>query len=360
MDLTLTVNLPAYVLKTDFDDNFKLAIEMITRINRIYATRWPSQTSQTVPERQGSEEAVDLWFFRTKALLIKRLLQLCELSKPLLEAEDRVLDVSTPCYIFGDIHGNLKDLMIFGDNFWRSSPFVNQSNYLFLGDYVDRGLFGVECCAYLLSLKLLAPNNFFVCRGNHECRALQEVFTFVNECNTKYSDQVCEHFNQVFDRMPFAATVDRRIFCCHGGIASTGLDVDQLRQTIPRMLSDPQTDPSAWELIWNDPMSDQDFRSLAQFERQELETNNGFMSHIKRGTAFYYSETAVDRFLAQNALQFVVRAHECVQNGYKFLMNGKVMTIFSTSLYCGMRNEAAVLYINKDYIRVLTVETFQN
>ena len=243
--------------------------------------------------------------------------------------------------------------------FWRTSPFLNECNYLFLGDYVDRGLYGVECVSYLFAMKLLAPKKFWLCRGNHEIRSLQEMFTFFNECVTNYSEKVWTSFNEVFDRLSIAAVVDNRIFGCHGGIPKSVNSVEDLMK-VPKVMEDPQAEnPEAWEVLWNDPMPDDEFRALSLFERQEAQNLSGFLGNLKRGTAYYYTEIAVDRFLEHNDLQFVVRGHECVDRGYKFMMNGRVTTIFSTSLYCGLRNEAAVMFVNYGKLRVIPVTTFE-
>lgn len=94
----------------------------------------------------------------------KDLIKLNHKVKAILQREPRVAFLQSPCYIFGDIHGNLEDLHFFSDNIWRLGMTLSAGNFLFLGDYVDRGMSCLECVAYLLALKLLSPQKVFLLR----------------------------------------------------------------------------------------------------------------------------------------------------------------------------------------------------
>jgi hypothetical protein len=155
-------------------------------------------------------------------------LKLCGRVRPILEAEPRVAFLQSPVYVFGDLHGNLEDLHFFSDNVWRLGMSLTAGNFLFLGDYVDRGMSCLEVVSYLLVMKLSLPHKVYLLRGNHETRDVngwEEHYgerSFLFQCRDRFGDElgyrVWESCNRTFDRMPLAAVVDQDIFCVHGGI----------------------------------------------------------------------------------------------------------------------------------------------
>ena len=78
-------------------------------------------------------------------------------------------------------------------------------NYLFLGDYVDRGVFGIEVCVLLFCIKLNQPKSVIMLRGNHESRNMTETFTFREEVMQRYDVEVYDLFMEIFDAMPISA-----------------------------------------------------------------------------------------------------------------------------------------------------------
>ena len=189
----------------------------------------------------------------TAALTVGLVNALCEEVSEVLAAESRVLQVSTPTFVMGDIHGNINDLLTFERQLWPMAPMAQTANVLFLGDYVDRGEFGVEVVCYLFAMKLLAPTRFFLLRGNHEIRQIQRNFTFEKECLDKYGTggaglAVFEKFNSAFDQLPFSAVIDESIFCAHGGIPFSVLTIDGLNQ-LPGGVAEPEKEaPAIWEV----------------------------------------------------------------------------------------------------------------
>lgn len=184
-------------------------------------------------------------------LSVNCLRMLCEEVSEILSVEPRVIKVSTPTFVLGDIHGNINDLLIFEEQLWPMAPSANAPSVLFLGDYVDRGEFGIEVVSYLFAMKTLAPNKFFLLRGNHEVRAIQRSFTFEKECLEKYGSNgnlVFETLNRVFDMLPFCALIDESIYCAHGGIPFTQTKIEDLMRA-PAVLQDPEQEaPAVWEV----------------------------------------------------------------------------------------------------------------
>ncbi|CAG2112606.1 unnamed protein product [Medioppia subpectinata] len=199
--------------------------------------------------------------------LEQMLKSLCEEVTKLLKSESHCLSITSPVVVVGDIHGNIEDLLTIENTLSISrliptSKLIPTSMYLYLGDYVDRGKWSVECAIYLLSLKVLSPQNIHLLRGNHEVRELQEFFTFKEECTAKYGPQnrVYHLLNDVFDCLSVSAVVDDTIFCCHGGIPSSVHTIREI-QAIPKPLRDPSAVEClpAHELLWNDPSTQEYF-----------------------------------------------------------------------------------------------------
>lgn len=147
---------------------------------------------------------------------------ICREMATMLESEERCLHINDACYVIGDLHGNLEDLLTLEEVLWRRAP-IHEANLLFLGDYVDRGRWGFEVFVYLMCLKLLSPNRVFLLRGNHEVKHIQMKYTFQKEMTKKYGKdygiKLFEWVNAVFDRLPVCAVINDSIFCCHGGVS---------------------------------------------------------------------------------------------------------------------------------------------
>ena len=92
------------------------------------------------------------------------LIDICDAMCELLEEEPRCHFLQSPVYVVGDIHGNLEDLHFFADNLWKSGMGLTAGKFLFLGDYVDRGLNCLECIAYLFGMKILHPGKLMLLR----------------------------------------------------------------------------------------------------------------------------------------------------------------------------------------------------
>lgn len=126
-----------------------------------------------------------------------------------------MVKIGEPIVIVGDIHGQFHDLCHMLE---KAGP-PSDINYLFLGDYVDRGIFGVECVILLMTIKLNFPKNVILVRGNHESRNMTENFTFREESINRYDLEIYNIFMELFDSMPISCIVDGKYFGMHGGIS---------------------------------------------------------------------------------------------------------------------------------------------
>ncbi|ODN00844.1 Serine/threonine-protein phosphatase PP1 isozyme 5 [Orchesella cincta] len=319
---------------------------------------------KTVTSKDNSTVIIKLpftWGEVDRSALGACLITICGLVKDILINEPRLLELSSPVYILGDIHGNFPDLLCFEKALWRLGPVLTPATFLFLGDYVDRGEFGVEVVSYLFAHKLTAPSKFNLLRGNHEIRDVQQMFTFYKECLTKFGDklgrEIWNAVNDVFDVMPLAAVIDKKIFCAHGGIPPPwiGSGAVEIIKSIPSPLPKPEEQSKlAWELMWSDPLH---CENITAEQKAQYALVDGFGENIRRGTAHVFTEDALDSFLKKNGLSHVVRAHEVQQAGFQVQLGGRLLTVFSSSKYCGGSNEAACILADKLKLRTIRLDT---
>ena len=181
--------------------------------------------NMAVDENSVRIPLVQSYLRREGKLSVEAVLKILKLALDTFKEEPNVVTIEAPCCVFGDLHGQFYDLM----NLLDLSGTPPHTQCLFLGDYVDRGMFGIETILYLLSFKINYPNMFWLLRGNHESRQITDNFNFHRECQIKYTEEVYDLCMQVFDSMPLAAVVRAdfgNFFCVHGGI---GPDVTKLR-----------------------------------------------------------------------------------------------------------------------------------
>lgn len=289
---------------------------------------------------------------------------LCSKVGQVLEKEPRVIDIQSPVYVFGDIHGNFDDLKWFSEHVWPLGMRLTAGTFLFLGDFVDRGDYGIEILAYLFAMKLQQNTKLYMLRGNHETRAVngwEEYYkerSFLAQCKNRFGEKkgecVWEIANRVFDRMPLASIIDNSIFCVHGGIPkplnpSYGGRVQAIRNLpCPIDVQPPiedHTTPSndlAFTLLWADPASPQ------QEHFGMLDSKSGFGESQRGGGTIIFGTKAVEQFLQKNNFTFIVRAHEATQMGVNVTKNAKVLTVFSTSKDhgCGMDARCGCLLVD--------------
>ncbi|KAL0215181.1 hypothetical protein P9112_007365 [Eukaryota sp. TZLM1-RC] len=238
------------------------------------------------------------------------------LSQPVL------LELEAPIKICGDIHGQYFDLL----RLFEYGGFPPDANYLFLGDYVDRGKQSIETVCLLLAYKIKYPENFFILRGNHECASINRIYGFYDECKRRYISGVklWKLFTDCFNSLPIAAVIDEKIFCMHGGLSPDLKDLQQVRRIVRP--TDVPDSGLLCDLLWSDP--DKDISGWGENDR---------------GVSYTFGPDVVQSFLDSQDLDLVCRAHQVVEDGYEFFAHRQLVTIFSAPNYCGEFDNAGAM-----------------
>jgi len=236
------------------------------------------------------------------------------------------LELESPIKVCGDVHGQYYDLL----RLFEFGGYPPESNYLFLGDYVDRGKQSLETICLLLAYKIKYPENFFLTRGNHECASINRIYGFYDECKRRYSIKLWKVFTDCFNALPVAASIDEKIFCMHGGLSPELNSLDQVRKIVRP--TDIPEQGLLCDLLWADPEKDV----------------NGWGQN-DRGVSVTFSGAIVDTFLKKHDLDLVCRAHQVVEEGFEFFGNRNLVTIFSAPNYCGeFDNSGAMMTVDEN------------
>jgi len=261
----------------------------------------------------------------TVALSADEVTFLIEQSTAVMSQQPALLELEAPLSIVGDIHGQFSDLL----RLFESCGFPPDANYLFLGDYVDRGKNGLEAICLLLAYKVRYPENFFLLRGNHECAAINRIYGFYDECKRRYNIKMWKKFQEAFNVMPFAAVIDEKIFCVHAGLSPDLNSPEQIKRII-RPVDVPDSGMLC-ELLWADPEAD-----ISGWAEND------------RGVSYTFGADVVSKFLQKHDYDLVVRAHQVVEDGYEFFADRQLVTLFSAPNYCGeFDNAGAVMAIDE-------------
>ena len=244
----------------------------------------------------------------TKAVCLKNaeITAICTAVREVLLAQPALIELAAPVKIVGDIHGQYTDLI----RTFEMCGFPPNANFLFLGDYVDRGKQSLETILLLFCYKLKFPENFFLLRGNHECANVTRVYGFYDECKRRCNVKIWKTFIDAFNCLPIAAIVANKIFCVHGGLSPSLSHMDDIRQ-----IARPTDVPDYGllnDLLWSDP-ADMD----ADWESNE------------RGVSYCFGKKVIMEFLQRNDFDLVCRAHMVVEDGYEFFQDRILVTVFS-------------------------------
>jgi serine/threonine-protein phosphatase PP1 catalytic subunit len=213
--------------------------------------------------------------------------QLCFVSREIFLQQPCLLELAAPVKICGDIHGQYSDLL----RLFEYGGFPPAANYLFLGDYVDRGKQSLETICLLLAYKIKYPENFFLLRGNHECASINRIYGFYDECKRRFNVKLWKVFTDTFNCLPVAAVIDEKILCMHGGLSPELINVEQIKN-----IERPTDVPDAGllcDLLWSDPSKDVKGWGMND-----------------RGVSYTFGADKVAEFLIKNDMDLVCRAHQ--------------------------------------------------
>lgn len=251
--------------------------------------------------------------------------ELCSKAKEILSNEQNVQPVKCPVTICGDVHGQFNDLL----ELFRIGGKPPETNYLFMGDYVDRGYYSVKTVALLMCYKVRYKDRITLTRGNHESRQITQVYGFYDECLRIYGNaDVWKYFTDLFDYLPLTALVEKQIFCLHGGLSPS---IDTLLNIMDqdRVAEVPHEGPVC-DLLWSDP-DDRPGWGISP-----------------RGAGYTFGQDISESFNHNNGLTLVARAHQLVMEGYNWTHEKHVVTIFSAPNYCyRCGNQAAIMEIDE-------------
>ncbi|CAL0303979.1 unnamed protein product [Lupinus luteus] len=269
---------------------------------------------------------------------------LCDTAERIFSGEPSVIQLRAPIKIFGDLHGQFGDLMRLFDEYGAPSTAgdIAYIDYLFLGDYVDRGQHSLETISLLLALKVEYPNNVHLIRGNHEAADINALFGFRIECIERMGERdgiwAWHRINRLFNWLPLAALIEKKIICMHGGIGRSINHVEQI-ENIQRPITMEAGSIVLMDLLWSDPT--------------ENDSVEGLRPNARGPGLVTFGPDRVMEFCNNNDLQLIVRAHECVMDGFERFAQGHLITLFSATNYCGTANNAgAILVLGRDLVVV--------
>ncbi|EAS06524.2 serine/threonine-protein phosphatase PP1 (macronuclear) [Tetrahymena thermophila SB210] len=251
---------------------------------------------------------------KSQVLAESEIRAVCMKSREIFLQQPMLLELEAPIKICGDVHGQFPDLL----RIFEYGGFPPDANYLFLGDYVDRGKQSLETICLLLAYKIKFPENFFLLRGNHECSSINRIYGFYDECKRRYNIKLWKIFTDCFNCLPVCAVIDEKIICMHGGLSpSPEFNNIESIHRITRPIEVPDQGLLC-DLLWSDP------------EKDILGWGDN-----ERGVSYIFGPDEVSKFLKKQDLDLICRAHQVVEDGYEFFAKRQLVTIFSAPNYCG-------------------------
>ncbi|KAL7722773.1 Serine/threonine-protein phosphatase [Entamoeba marina] len=251
--------------------------------------------------------------------------ELCDKCREIVCEEANIISLKSPVTICGDIHGQFYDLL----ELFSTGKRPPETTYVFLGDYVDRGFNSVETFLLLVALKVKYPDKIYLIRGNHESRSITQIYGFYDECQRKYgTSNVWKNCTDLFDFLTLAALIDNTVFCTHGGLSPYFSKLDEIRK-IDRKVEVPH-EGAMCDLLWSDP-----------------DENKLDFDESPRGAGHTFGAVVCKKFNETNNLKYICRAHQLIQEGYRWMFDEGIVTVWSAPNYCyRCGNKACIMVLN--------------
>ena len=270
-----------------------------------------------------------------------------------LKSSSPLIKLRSPVKIFGSINGQYNDLMRYFSLFGRPSELkgdIECVDYLFLGNFTNRGAFSLETICLLLALKIKYNGHFHLLRGNQEDLEISKLYGLAEECKEKLKEDINQP-NSIFQRLcslfeylPLAAVINNQIFCAHSGISKKGFSLNDIQRL--KFPINVKNCPYAKDILWNVPGGN-----------DNINFNKGLPNEYKPEV---FNANDVETFLKNNQLKMIIRSHDICEKGILNSFGDRVITIFSSTNYCGTyQNAGALIFIKKSYEiqpKILTCE----
>ena len=267
---------------------------------------------------------------------------LIEGVKPILEKDHSLIKIRSPCKIFGNLYGIYNDLMRYFESFGNPSDDnqmgdITVMQYIFLGDFCDRGYHSLEVILLLFALKIKYPEFIYLIRGHHEDKYINEGYGLGEECIDRLSDDIRDpssifaNINKAFDLLPFGVLVDNNILMVHGGIGSSINSLDDIEnikrpiEVVHNVTNNEQL--KVIDLLWSEYCDEID-NIDANIERDKF----------KKGFIVKYGKNRLNKFLDENKINLLITSHQFVEGGFTTFNNDRLLIVFSATNYmnkCG-------------------------
>ncbi len=280
----------------------------------------------------------------------KEIFYLIDEVTKIISTENSLIKIRSPCKIFGNINGIYTDLMRYFESYGNPSDNIqngdiNVMQYIFLGDFCDRGNLSLEVILLLFALKIKYPNFIYLIRGHHEDIIINEFYGLGDECKEKLKediqaeDSVFKRINRAFNYLPFGVLVDNNILCIHGGLGSSIKSLEDI-SNIPRPTQ-----------IYQDPENLTQLHILdllySEFDEDEgdLYNINSLRDKNKKGFIVNYGKKILDEFCEKNNINLIIATHKFIKDGFCTYCDDKLLNIFSCTNYMDTGNNVGAMVI---------------